>query len=190
MVFQAVDVLTDVLHAFSTSPGSSDPEALEASALAMHTISPLGRWSHWDHQRDSDASLATYPVTGPETEMPPLQAHRRPLCFFLYPPRRTQSVRLLHIQPSERRCKGGSTNIQRKEKGNTFRSSSDLGLLEGDHSPQPQRQLLEIESHSSRFSGTFIRPTGPRMPSLFTDPRRRMRIEWHWARKKFETFSM
>lgn len=66
--------------------------------------------------------------------MPALQAQMRPLGFLLFPPRCRQSVRLLHFQPSERRCleKKASTESQ-------FRS--DLGLIDGDHPPQPHGQL-------------------------------------------------
>ena len=114
------------------------------------------------------------------------------LCNLLYPPncRQTLLRRRLHIQASRGRCANIHSSSRAKGKHDNSRVKNDLGLIDGTYSlykavcpGSPGKLDLTIQ-------GTFIRPTGSGMPSMFSNPKRRLRLEIHWAKKKLESFFM
>lgn len=62
---------------------------------------------------------------------PALKSQLQPFCSFLYPPRYRQTLRLLHLQPTERRCGKKSMMTQRLERMKESNFKNDVGLLGG-----------------------------------------------------------
>jgi len=83
--------------------------------------------------------------------MPPLKVQWRSSCSVLYPLRCRQPIRLLHFQPSERRCKGKSLRTQRQEKSDILHFRSDLGLIEGDPIPRDTADSQESKLKAYGF---------------------------------------
>ena len=78
-------------------------------------------------------------------------------------------------------------SVQQHEKISKSEFKNDLGLLQGiDY--EDIMEHLQLTHHD--LLGTFIRHTGTNMPSLFRDPGPRMRLEWHWLKKKFNNAAM
>ncbi|KAL2042921.1 hypothetical protein N7G274_003979 [Stereocaulon virgatum] len=100
----------------------------------------------------------------------------RPLMPFLYPRRRTWPVRSLHLQPSsQRNAVQKSMAVQRQEAQNKAANTTNKdNIVRGDLGLLP---------------GTFVRPTRAKRPSILRETRKRMDLEWHWAKQKWASIS-
>lgn len=120
---------------------------------------------------------------------------------FLYPQRCRQGAHL--FSTSTKRCKGprGSHSVDRREKpqksmqvllkqDNGSSIPKDIGLLEGRPQNFDCPPVLSCHACSQFKLGTLIMPTGSKKPSIFTDFRKRMRLEWHRIQKRIEEKKM
>ena len=48
-----------------------------------------------------------------------------------------------------------------------------------------QNKLQQWPKDLGLVDGTFIRPTGDKLPSILKEPTRRAKMEWHWLKTRF-----
>lgn len=121
---------------------------------------------------------------------------------FLYPQRCHQGARLFststnlwrgqvsrgsHLVHPREKAQKSMQVLLKQDNGSSI--PKDIGILEGRM--QSIDYLTVLYHPCLRLNlGTFIMPTGSKKPSMFTDFRRRMKLEWFRMKKRIEEKQM